>query len=593
MENIKEKLIKFKSYILIISSILVTFALNIDLDKNKSLLNSFNGNSVYILILFILTYWLLKKISSIKNKRMKLCGIILAIILAIFEVIGTSLQIDLSLNEIIGSKTTLLKSFIKFVGSTIIFYGVIVGIYSEIENKKIFEKTCKYFTNNKKTFFLTWGIIFLAWIPYFLRYYPGQITADSMLQIYQSLGRLELTNHHPLIHTTIIGLFMKVGEIRNDFTSSIACFSIMQMLFLSASFSFAIYYMAKKGISKKIRVLTLIFYAFYPVNGIYSITMWKDIPFAITMLFFTIVMTEVAANKEAFFSSKKNILLLVTSMILVILFRNNGVYVVLLTLPFIFIFAKKYYKKLIIVTCVILAFYCIWKGPVFQIFNVKQGSSREALSIPLQQFARITKYYSDSLTTEEKEEIYKYLPSENLADEYIPTLSDPVKDQFNDEAFKNDKIGFIKLWLELSLKYPRASIEAFLCNNYGYWYPETVNWVVSRENLVEAEELNIKQEPIANLEIIGKYDSLIDKRDIPLSSMLYSIGFNFWIVLIMAMYVIYKRNYIQLLTYIPVLLLWLTTNASPVYAEYRYVYCMFVCLPILVGINFTENKNNN
>ena len=74
MKKINEKLIKLKSYILIISSILVTFALNIDLDKNKSLLNSFNGNSVYILILFILTYWLLKKISSIKNKRMKLCG---------------------------------------------------------------------------------------------------------------------------------------------------------------------------------------------------------------------------------------------------------------------------------------------------------------------------------------------------------------------------------------------------------------------------------------------------------------------------------------------------------------------------------------
>ena len=65
--------------------------------------------------------------------------------------------------------------------------------------------------------------------------------------------------------------------------------------------------MAKKNVDIRIRIGTLIFYAFYPVNGLYSITMWKDIPFAMIMTLFTITMTEIATNKEQFFKFKRNL----------------------------------------------------------------------------------------------------------------------------------------------------------------------------------------------------------------------------------------------------------------------------------------------
>lgn len=58
----------------------------------------------------------------------------------------------------------------------------------------------------------------------------------------------------------------------------------------------------------------------------------------------------------------------------------------------------------------------------------------------------------------------------------------------------------------------------------------------------------------------------------------------------MLAYAIYRKNYDYILIYIPLIILWLTTLASPVFAEYRYVYAIFTCLPILIGINFKNNK---
>ncbi len=511
---------------------------------------------------------------------------------------GYSIDKYLNLEAIIESGQTLIKSGIKWIGYVILIYAIITNIFEKLEKLELKQGEFKCFSDNKKSFFAIWGIILIAWIPYFLNYYPGIISPDSFAQICEGLGRYTLSNHHPVFHTFIIKCAIALGNAIKDYNLGVAIYSVFQMIFTSSIFSFAIYYMAKRKVDIRIRILTLIFFAFYPVNAIFSITMWKDVPFAAIILLFTIMVTEITINQKRFFESKYRIILLIINMFLAILFRNNGLYVVLLTIPCLFIVAKKYYKQLIIVTCAILAIYIIWTGTIFSILKIKKGSTREALSIPLQQFARVTKYHSDTLTEDEKWRIYKYLPSETLADDYNPKISDAVKNQFDDNAFKEDKLGLVKLYIKLALKYPRATIESFLCNNYGYWYPESVNMVAGRgiSETTEEKELSLKLEntPIVELAEVEKFDSLIDRRDLPLNSMLYSIGFNFWVVLACLMYAIYKKQYKLITIYVPVLVLWLTTIASPVFGEYRYIYGMFTSLPILIGIHFRKidtNKN--
>ncbi len=594
MRKVKNLWTKIKPIVIVLLSILVTFAMNMNMDKNTAIRYSFTGNSIFWVIFFVLTYWLLNKITQIENRRLKVCSILLAILLATFEVVGSSIDTYLNLSGMVESQITLMKSILKECGYIILLYAVIANIFVKIEEKEFLKGNHKWFTNNKRTFFWVWGLILVAWVPYFLNYYPGVITQDSMQQMCQGLGIYDLTNHHPVFHTFFISIAMNIGKLLGNYNLGVAIYSIVQMMVVSAIFSFAIYYMAKRKVDSKFRILALLFYAFYPINGLYSITMWKDIPFATVMLIFTIMMTEIATNQESFMKSKRNIILLIISMILAILFRNNGLYVVILTIPCLFVLARQHYKKLIVVTCIVLATYMIWKGPVFSLFDIKPGSSKEALSIPLQQFARITKIHGDTLTEEEKWRIYKYLPIDNLGEVYTPKISDPVKNNFSNEAFAEDKIGLVKLYAKLALKYPRATIESFLCNNYGYWYPEAIHWVVGREVFETTQEkeatLQLKDTPIVDLPNLEKFDSLLDRRDLPLNSMLYSIGFTFWIVLMMVMYAIYRKQYNLIIIYVPLAILWLTTIASPVFGEFRYIYSMFTCLPILIGIHFREKE---
>ena len=590
----KEKLKKYKTFLIVILAILVTFALNINPDIHTDITYSFTGNSIVLVVYFLLTYWLLKKVIDVENKRLKICTAILAFLFASFEIVGNSLNTYMNLDGILFNEIAVVKSLIRWSGYFIIIYAVLINIFLKLEKQEFLKEKTKWFTANKKSFFLVWGIIFVAWIPYFLNYYPGVITPDSMGQMCQSLGINTLTNHHPIFHTFLISIPMNIGKMIGNYNAGVAIFSVLQMLFISGIFSFAIYYMAKRNVDKRIRILTLLFFAFYPINGLYSITMWKDIPFAACMIIFIIMMIELAINSEHFMKSKLKVVLLAISMILLILFRNNGLYVVFLTIPFLFIFLRKYYKKLIVVTCIVLSFYVIWKGAVFSIFNIKEGSSREALSIPLQQFARMMKNDADKLTDDEKARIYKYLPVENLGELYFPQISDPVKNNFDDEAFKEDKIGFIKLWVKLCLKCPRTAVESFLCNCYGYWYPEAIHWVVGREvyqsNLEKEQSLQLKDTPVVDLQGLEEWDKLLDRRDLPLNSMIYSIGFVFWIVLSMLVYSIYKKQYKFILIYLPIIFLWLTCLASPVFGEFRYIYSMFTCLPLLIGVHFRKNK---
>ena len=586
---------KIRIIINIFLSIFVAIFINIDLSKYSTIYYSLGEVNIIHIILVFAFYQLITKANNIKDKRMTIISFIIAIIFSIFEIVGYSINAYLNLSGIIENTEIFIKSLLKFSSLFIIIYSIIKVIFNYINLCEFNpEKIKKYFTENKRSFFICWIIIFLLWLPYFLRFYPCNITPDSMSQIMQALGLRNVTNHHPVFHTGLVSIAMNIGKLIGNYNIGAAIYSIVQMLIMSSIFSYTIYYMAKKKINIFIRIISLIFYAIYPVHALYSMTMWKDILFGGMMLLFTINLSKIYIDEENYFKSKINLILFTINLILVFLFRNNGIYVIILLSPFMFLILRKYYKKLAIIFGITILLYITVNGPAFKILNIQKGSIREALSIPLQQFARVTRDHYDTLTQKERDSIYKFLPSNHLNEDYYEKISDNVKNNFDDEYFKNHKFKFIKIWIKLGIKYPRTYIESFLCNSYGYWYPEALHWVVSKEVYESDNEteksLELKQTPIIKSKLLNKIaESTIDRK-IPVIYMIYSIGTSFWIFIVMLGYNVYKKDYKKCLIYLPILFLWFTCLASPVYCEFRYIYSLFTCLPVLIGINFS-NKN--
>lgn len=585
-----------KGIMILIISVLIILSISINPSKGTQLDNFIYGNSIIGLIGIGIIYCMIERVSKISDKRLLICATILGIFFANCLIIGNSINCYFDLSGILASKTTIIKTISKLISYTIILSCTIIIIF-DFFNKKIEcadtnnekNRILKLFSTNRKVFFICWMLIFIAWIPYFLKYYPGIVTPDSVDQIKQALGISTLNAHHPILHTIIIKCAMTIGSFIKNQNAGIAIYSIIQMLSMSAIFAFSIYYMSKKQIPVWIRIISLFFFALYPVNSMYSITMWKNILSAGCILLFLICITEISINTEKFFKSKLKIIIMIIISLLIIYLLNNGIYIIILTLPFLFFKAKNNTKKMFFICFTIIIITSMINVLIFSSLNIKKGSIREALSIPLQQFARTIKYRENDLTNEEKNIIHKFLPSNNLSELYNPTLSDPVKKEFNDEYFKENKLEFVVIWAKLFLKFPLEYVEAFLCNCYGYWYPNAQNWVVSR-TITEDSQLDIHQESKISSDIIKRIDSLIDRRDIPVLGMTYSLGLMFWLVLMALMYCIYKKSYNLILIYIPICILWCTVIASPVFCEFRYLYGMVVSMPLLLSMPLLTRK---
>ena len=140
-------------------------------------------------------------------------------------------------------------------------------------------------------------------------------------------------------------------------------------------------------------------------------------------------------------------------------------------------------------------------------------------------------------------------------------------------------MSFIKVWAKYLIKYPKKYIESFFANNYGYWYPEAHYWMFAKS--LNDEKLNLKKESKLDIELL---DSVIEERNIPVVSMITSLGFEFSVTGIMMFYVIYRKKYKMIIIYVPALILWLTAMASSVFCEYRYLFGLIVCLPLIITI---------
>lgn len=456
-------------------------------------------------------------------------------------------------------------------------------------------KEYKFFTDNKKSIVVVAILIFLVYVPYLLNYYPGSVLIDSVIQILQGTGAVSLTNHHPVLHTEIIAICIKTGKLLfNSYQTGAFLYTLMQTIVTAFIFSFSIYYMARKKVPVVVRMLAMLFYMFSPTICFYTITMYKDIPFALMILLVTIGLTEMSTNTENFFQSKKRMAFLAVTITLSMFFRNNGIYAILLTFPFVLVALRRYYKQVLILFLIPIIIYKLITGVGYNMLGIEQGSTREALSVPIQQFARLMIYKSDELTEEQKSKIKQYLPIENFEELYQPGFADPIKSNFSEEGFEKDKIGLIKLYIELAFQFPRETMASFVKGSFGYYYPNTVGWGiytgVNTEQFGSYEEYKFEESPILKIELLEKLNTFVNTRGLPIVSMILSIGFLFWIVLACMIYNIYHKKYKQILLFLPVIFVWLTALASPVFCEPRYVYSIFTCLPLFIGITIKDNK---
>lgn len=560
--------------------------------SSPALFGNFSGNQMAWVVLFGCMFVIIRKAFELKERRLSISALILAILFSVFQIVGECIPFYLGL-DILFSYFWI--AMIKWIGLLIAYYSVIVVVFSKISTWRQTEKMpeLKFFTSNKKSIFILIGILFVCWLPYLLKEFPGITTYDSIYQIQQALGIERLTTWHPVLHTLLIQFCMNIGNgIFHSANGGVAIYSIVQMILMATIFSISLWYMAKKDVPFGIRFATLLYFSFCPTFPLMSITMGKDTLFSGMMILLLMVLIELMTNTENFYKSKLAIILSVIAIIITSLFRNNALYMLILVTPFIVIYKKGYRIKIsgLFLGSIVIVFMIHFM--ITNLFHIPQTNAGgmsgeiEMFSVPLQQMARVMVDHNDAISEEDKNEICHFFKSENFYESYQPFLADPIKGLVNAEYFAEHKGDFIKLWLRLLPRYFGSYVDSFLCMTSGYFDPEENR--ISLWTGVYPNDLGIEAKPIYEGYFVKMAEKLVFTQNIPIIGLFFNTAFGLWLILALGVFNLYQKRYKFSFVFLPILLYLLTVFLGPLNTEYRYIFFEFTCLPLFVG--FTINN---
>ena len=444
-------------------------------------------------------------------------------------------------------------------------------------------------------------IIFLCYLPVFLAVYPGFFVYDAQDEYMQVLTR-NFSTHHPLAHVLLLGGIIQIFyKLTGSCNPGIACYTLMQMTVMSVIFSWCVEKLKERGLKRPWSILLTLYFGLCPVLVMFSLCSAKDGLFTGMLLVTVVLQQEMFAEPEAFFKKKGSVLLLAAASLFMLLLRHNGFYAYVVFAPIGIIYLKKYRKKAAVCFGAVAAAYVMISSVLAGIFHADAGGHQEMLTVPISQMARVYGDEKETLPSEDKETLYRYLSEEALL-RYTPKVSDGVKIHFNNEAIEADKGSFLKLWLKWGLEHPFTYLNAWFMTSYGFWYPDTVIDVY-RGNTVftytyedssyfgyEVEEPGVREGKIPWLnEIYRKMSLEIFQQKVPVVSMLFSPGFLFWVMAFCLGFLCDKGRWNQVLPFGLLALVWLTVILGPTYLV-RYVVFLWVLLPVVLDRTFDNWK---
>lgn len=434
-------------------------------------------------------------------------------------------------------------------------------------------------------FFAVFGSIAVIDLLYlFFDAYPGILTTDSVTTMAQVMGDQAYNNTMPFWHTVTVQLFVRPAlAVFGDINAAVACFHVAQILFMAACFAYVIVTLYQVSIPCWFVLCVYAVYAFQPHNIVYSVTLWKDIPFAGAAVLF---MTALYRLLKGIGKSRVlNYVVFILGALGFSLWRTNGWYAFLVTvLIMVFLLGKKKRKLLILMTAVLIISW-ILINPVLTLLGVKETNLTEAFAIPMQQVARVVAEGRD-LTEQESALLSEAFWLDKVPDLYDPLTVDPIKF----ETFRYKQVPYIlehrgdylRLYLSLGLKYPGDYLKAWIDETKGYWNGGYFFWIYTRQmgsnpyGIVNTVEPNLIQS------LFGAAFRYLEKP--AFLQPLVSIGLHVWALIACTLINALKKRE-EFLLGIPLLVLvvglWLGT---PVYSEFRYAYPFILGMPLILGV---------
>ena len=510
--------------------------------------------------------------------------IFLAMILSLCTVIMTRMNVS---NGVFGTiKENYvgrfgIQSVLLFLALLVLFYAVIkiVDPFLYARLKKI---SLAQDEEHAPQIMKFWGIfLIIAWLPYYLSYYPGGVYSDTFSSISFHMDGV-LTNRHPFLYNLLIGMAIDFGDfLGKDLTWSMGFFFGVQMLLLAAEILYVLHWMLDHKIKRTVRIAVMLFFTVFPLIPLYGVSIWKDTPFCMAMLLFMMFFVDLYFDLRQGRQNLRHLAGAGVGMLLTAFTRNNGIYVVVfIVLVFILAtfrekFKKKYASYGALVFSILLI--CLLQGPVYRWIGVQKTEDVESLGIPLQQICSVVAYDGE-ITEEQMESIKRFIPG-SIKKNFAPCVVDTIKWTVLDGQYLHGhKQEFIRLWLQLLVQNPGIYIKQYLLQTCGFWNVDITSSAAYVQNYVWQNGRNVSQTDYFEKWFGFSFQHFVGPRQVFISS-----AWFFWAFFLCGIFMMKHFGWKTACLTAPQLGVWLTLMAAtPISVSLRYISPLMFTLPFVV-----------
>lgn len=522
------------------------------------------------------------------NKKIRLSAIVLGVLFSLLYACFADLSGGLENKAFILIYEISTVAGLFFMFKTLLDVGILKAVEFADEKKNLTRNAFSL-----KLLLLYACIIDVCCIPFLTLNFPGVLTVDSLNQLGQVMGIVERSDHHPWIHTAIIGLFYNIGHgLTGSTYAGIACYTVFQILMTGLCVGYAIECMYEAGIGRGVRNALLICFIMLPYNLMYAVTMWKDILFTMSVLVFTITVMRINDSVEKT-GTRDSIIFVISSLFMCVL-RHNGFYAFIATVVIWLFIKRKTLKRYIVLSAAVIFISVLCSGPLMKACKVAPGEYVYNMCMPLQQIGRVIATGED-ITPKQREWLEKVNTLDYVRAGFDVQCADPMFAWVLDgdeEYFDSHKAEFIKIWIQIGVKHPITYIKAFGDLTKGYWTPmnpqQTIYFGMSDN------DMGLYPKPVIEGPVLIKINELITKiyGMIPVYGLFYSMGSFFWLLLIFGAVCIAGGSAQKLFAFLPSLMLTFTLFiATPLVADVRYGYALLLILPYLAAYTlFYKNE---
>ena len=406
------------------------------------------------LFLSVVSAWNMKGrtefLTTLLDQWWKKLGLCLLYLYSAFGLVGQRIFIY-PLNAPVAKKGILL-----FVITVIWFVPVVNSlIYAFL---KLSKRIGKEEQKRLKTPVIAMVCIIFLLLPAVLHLYannPGitsQDTYDSMLVNAHNLQGM--VNWHPAFYCMILKLILNVWD-------STYAVILVQYLFWSYVLLEGLLYLRKKGMSDGTILLVAFLLGISVGNVTHINTIWKDIPYTISVLWVVILLAKLTFDFEEY----KGKWYLYGEFILALLgtyfYRKNGMvtFAIVAVTAFIVLYKNKKIWGTLLITVVLILFI---QGPVYSYFEV-EDTGRRGMYIGLGQDI-LGVYYARGDVSEDTMKMITVMTDYNNAEYgYIPTWS------YQSYDLDVSPVAFVMNYLDTFIRNPVTMIRAVVAREDAMW----------------------------------------------------------------------------------------------------------------------------